>query len=76
MGLATETAIQAVLEAEQNEGRLDNDLCVSTLTTFILSVAYGLSIMAQRGKSADELTAVIEMAVASVPIPDSHTLSH
>lgn len=76
MGLATDSAISAVLEAERVRGNLPSDTSIPTLTAFVLSIAYGLSVLAQRGKTRDELSRVIDMAIDSAPLLHQPATDH
>lgn len=67
MGLATEQALAGMLEAEQQSGELPADVRVQDIVGYILSVTYGLSVLARRGKTKKELITVAEMAIGSLP---------
>ena len=67
IGLASEVALSELLEAEKSRGQLPEDTQVQDITQYLLSVTYGMTILAQRGKTKEELKAVAEMAVSSLP---------
>ena len=67
MGLANEMALSGMLEAERLRGQLPEDAQVQDITAYLLSVTYGLTMLAGRGKTKEELTAVAEMAVNTLP---------
>ena len=67
MGMANEMALNNLLEAERLNGGLPEDTQVNEITTYLLSVTYGLTMLAQRGKTKAELMAVADMAVSTLP---------
>ena len=67
MAQANEMALAGLFEAEIQSGRLPDDTRVQDLAGYLLSVTYGLSVMARRGKTKEELKAVAEMAVSTLP---------
>ena len=67
MGLASEVALSKLLEAEKLRGQLPEDTRVQDITGYLLSVTYGMTVLAQRGKTKEELRAVAEMAVSLLP---------
>ena len=67
MGLASEVALSELLEAEKLRGQLPEDTRVQDITGYLLSVTYGMTVLAQRGKTKEELRAVAEMAVSLLP---------
>jgi hypothetical protein len=66
MGLANEKALTNMLEAERLGGQLPEDAQVQDLTAYLLSVTYGLTVLAGRGKTKEELKAVADMAVSTL----------
>jgi AcrR family transcriptional regulator len=67
MGMASEKVLTNLLEAERRKGRLPADTPVQDIASYLLSVTYGLSVLARRGKTKEELMAVAEMAVSALP---------
>lgn len=67
MGLANEVALSEMLEAERLRGHLAEDARVQDIASYLLSVTYGLTVLAGRGKTREELRAITEMAVSSLP---------
>jgi AcrR family transcriptional regulator len=67
MGMANEKALINLLEAERLKGRLPEDTRVQDITSYLLSVSYGLTVLAQRGKTKEELKSVVEIAVSTLP---------
>jgi AcrR family transcriptional regulator len=67
MGLASEMAISELLEAEKLRGQLPEDTQVQVITGYLLSVTYGMTVLAGRGQTKEELKAVAEMAVNLLP---------
>jgi AcrR family transcriptional regulator len=66
-GIADETALSSLLEAARLNGQLPEDTQVNDITSYLLSVAYGLSVLAQRGKTKEELRTVADMAISALP---------
>jgi len=69
MGSAAEQALAGRLEAERKRGQLLPDTDPRALAGYLLSVIYGLSVLARRGKSRDELEAIVEVTIAALPVP-------
>ena len=67
MGLASEMALSELLEAEKLRGQLPPDTQVQVITGYLLSVTYGMTVLAGRGQTKEELKAVAEMAVNLIP---------
>ena len=67
MGLANEVGLSRMLEAERLRGQLAQDAQVQDITAYLLSVTYGLTVLAGCGKTKEELKAVAEMAVSTLP---------
>ena len=67
MGLASEIALSELLEAEKLQGQLPADTQVQVITGYLLSVTYGMTVLAGRGQTKEELKAVAEMAVNLIP---------
>ena len=67
MGLANEMALSELLEAEKLSGQLPEDTQVQVITGYLLSVTYGMTVLAGRGQTKEELKAVAEMAVGLLP---------
>lgn len=67
MAQANEMALSGMFEAEILSGRLPDDTPVQNLAGYLLSMTYGLTVMARRGKTKEELMAVAEMAVNTLP---------
>ena len=69
MGTAAEQALTDRLEAEQQGGQLPANTDPRDLAGYLLSVMYGLSVLARRGKSSEELEAVVEFTIDALPLP-------
>ena len=67
MGCANEVALSNLLEAAKLQGQLPGDIRVQDITSYLLSVTYGLTVLARRGKTREELMAVAEMGVSALP---------
>ena len=70
MGLASERFLLERLESEQRHGQLPGNARLQDLATYLMSVIYGLSVMARRGKTKPELEAVVETAIRALPAND------
>ena len=73
MGRANEMVLSNTLETAKLHGGIPEDVNVQDITGCILSVSYGLSVLANRGKTREELIAVAEMAVSTLPINDQQS---
>ncbi len=67
MGQANEVALSTMLEAEKARGQLAKDANVQEITSYLLSLTYGMTILAGRGKTKAELGAVASMAISALP---------
>ena len=67
MALANEATLSEVLETERLRGQLSADARIKDLTAYLLSVTYGLTVLAGRGKTREELNSVADMAIGSLP---------
>jgi TetR/AcrR family transcriptional regulator, copper-responsive repressor len=70
MGLASERFLLERLESEQRHGQLPGNARLQDLAAYLMSVIYGLSVMARRGKTKPELEAVVETAIRALPSND------
>ncbi len=69
MGQESETALVDMLKVEQSRGNLSVDVCAEGTARFIISVIYGLAVLAKNGDSKTSLRAVADVAVDAVPVP-------
>lgn len=67
MGQANEVALSRMLEGEKQRGQLTQDARVKDITAYLLSVTYGLTVLAGSGKTREELISVTKMAVNTLP---------
>jgi AcrR family transcriptional regulator len=58
-----EAALCNILQSEKHRGQLPTDLNAKDTAAYILSIIYGLSIMARRGKSCRELKSIVKAAI-------------
>lgn len=58
-----------ILEAEQHKGELPKTFNVEVFARYLLTVMSGLSVQAKNGNSREELEAVVNMVVESLPFP-------
>jgi AcrR family transcriptional regulator len=69
MGIVNEAALTQLLENERLKGHLPESTEVEGIASFLLSVSYGLTVLAKRGKTKKELGTVAEMALGALPEP-------
>ena len=67
MGLASEKALTELMKDEQQRGQLAPGASPKAIAGYLLSVMYGLSVLAKRGKPRKELKAIVDTAVATLP---------
>ncbi len=67
MGLASERNLTKLIKAEQRRGQLPPDAQPKAIAGYLLSVMYGLSVLARRGKPRKELKAIVDTAVRALP---------
>lgn len=72
MGHASEEALIRFLNAEKRRGGLSKDARAKEIADYILSVMYGLSVLAKRKKSKRELRAIVDTALHAVPTAGTH----
>ncbi len=68
MGSAFEQALTERLEAERKCGQLLPTTDPRDLAGYLLSVMYGLTVLARRGKSREELEAIVEVTINALPV--------
>ena len=71
MGLATEHALTKFLKNELKRGQLPRSANPQGLAVYLLSIIYGLSVLARRGKSRSEFRTVIDLAIGALPVERS-----
>ena len=69
MATAVEQALTERLEAERKRGQLTTDTDPRALAGYLLSVMYGLSVLARRGKSREELETIVDVTIKALPVP-------
>lgn len=67
MALDHEDMLANLLEAEQQRGQLPENAEVQIIAGYLVTVMAGLSVQARRGKSSEELKALVDMIVSSIP---------
>ncbi|MEW8505365.1 MAG: TetR/AcrR family transcriptional regulator [Candidatus Thiodiazotropha sp.] len=70
MRQANEKALVKVLDRERRRGHLPSTAKPRDIAEYLLSVLYGLSVMAKQGKSRNELIRIVDFAINSLSIPD------
>ena len=64
LGLGSEMALTNMLEAERLRGQLPESTNVKDTAGYLLSVMYGLAVLARRGKNQEELQTVVKITVS------------
>jgi hypothetical protein len=67
MGQANEMVLTNLLKSEQQSGRVLGDANVQDIAGLLMSVTYGLTVQARRGKTKEELNAIADMAISALP---------
>ena len=67
MGLATERALTELLVIEQERGQLPSQTNPNEIAGYLLSIMYGLSVLARRGKPRKELEAIVDLLITAFP---------
>ena len=67
MALDHEDMLANLLEAEQQRGQLPENAEVQIIAGYLVTVMAGLSVQARRGKSSEELKALVDMIISSIP---------
>lgn len=63
-----EKSLCDVVHSEQRRGQLRKDLKAKDIAAYIMSIIYGLSIMARRGKSCSELKSIAKAAIKTMEL--------
>jgi AcrR family transcriptional regulator len=69
MGSAVERALTERLQADRKRGQLLPSTDPRDFAGYLLSVMYGLSVLARQGKSREELEAIVEVTINALPVP-------
>ncbi|MEW8436634.1 MAG: TetR/AcrR family transcriptional regulator [Candidatus Thiodiazotropha taylori] len=75
MGLDTRQVLTSLFEQEQSRGRLPDTAEPNVMADYLMSVLYGISVLARQGRSKDELKTAAEFAVNSL-FPDQTRSDH
>ena len=67
MGLATEQALIERLVSEQERGQLSPQADPKEIAGYLLSLMYGLTVLARRGNPRKELEAIVDFSIAAFP---------
>ncbi len=67
-GLVAEKALGSIFLAAQQNNQLPKTLPAKEMTAYIQSLTYGLSVMARRGKSREELHAIANTALKTLDL--------
>jgi AcrR family transcriptional regulator len=68
MRQASEKALAKVLEAEQKRGLLLSTAKPRDISEYLLSVLYGLSVLARQGRSRSDLIRIVDIAINALPM--------
>ena len=63
IGLTNEQVLIDFLKAEQKRGQLPSTAHPKEVAGYLLSVMYGLSVLARRGKTRKELKAIVDVSI-------------
>jgi len=66
MRTENEKVLLAFLTKEQSQGAISNDTDIKQLTSYIMTVLYGVGVLAKNGATMETLQPVIEMAVGNM----------
>ncbi|MES9946175.1 MAG: TetR/AcrR family transcriptional regulator [Candidatus Thiodiazotropha sp.] len=69
MRSAHQQALRKVVETEQKRGLLQQTDKAGDIAEYLLSVLYGISVLARQGKSRKELLKVVDIAINALPLP-------
>jgi AcrR family transcriptional regulator len=65
---ATEAELVSFLQTEQSKGNLATQADMKHLAKYIMSVMYGLGVLAKNGSTPRSLRSVADLAIAAVPV--------
>lgn len=63
-----ESGLREVFEKEKINGNLDASVDTREFAGYVLTMMYGMSVMAKRGKSCEELKSIVEAAVKNMSV--------
>ncbi|MEW8255801.1 MAG: hypothetical protein AB2747_15685, partial [Candidatus Thiodiazotropha taylori] len=66
MGLDTRQVLTSLFEQEQSRGRLPDTAEPNVMADYLMSVLYGISVLARQGRGKDELMTAAEFAISSL----------
>ena len=66
MGLAIEQSLTDILAVEQDRGQLSRRVDPREMAGYLLSIMYGLSVLARRGKPRKELEAIADLSMPTL----------
>ncbi|MCG8018377.1 MAG: TetR/AcrR family transcriptional regulator [Candidatus Thiodiazotropha sp. 'RUGA'] len=75
MGLATQQVLTSLFEQEQSQGRLPATADPKVMADYLMSVLYGISVLARQGRCKDELMTAAEFAIATL-LPGQTSREH
>ncbi|MCG7992440.1 MAG: TetR/AcrR family transcriptional regulator [Candidatus Thiodiazotropha lotti] len=70
-GLQARQKMTALFEDEQQQGRLSREVKANEAADYLMSVLYGISVMARQGRARKDLIAIVEMALKTLPVGES-----
>jgi AcrR family transcriptional regulator len=68
IGLATQQTLSRLFEQAQQNGDFAADASPKASADYLMSVLYGITVLARQGRSRDELRGIVEQAVNALPL--------
>ncbi|MCG7872283.1 MAG: TetR/AcrR family transcriptional regulator [Candidatus Thiodiazotropha lotti] len=73
MGLASQQVLTTLFEQEQRQGRLSTTAEPKVLADYLMSVLYGISVLARQGRPKQELSTIVEMTIKTLSLQSADT---
>ncbi|MCG7982035.1 MAG: TetR/AcrR family transcriptional regulator [Candidatus Thiodiazotropha lotti] len=73
MGLASQQVLTTLFEQEQRQGRLSTTAEPKVLADYLMSVLYGISVLARQGRPKQELSTIVEMTITTLSLQSADT---
>jgi AcrR family transcriptional regulator len=70
IGLATQQTLSRLFEQAQQNGDFAVDASPKASADYLMSVLYGITVLARQGRSIDELRGIVKQAVNALPLKD------
>ncbi|MBV2121669.1 MAG: TetR/AcrR family transcriptional regulator [Candidatus Thiodiazotropha sp. (ex Ctena orbiculata)] len=75
IGQVTQRTLTMLFEQAQQNGQFSADANPKASADYLMSLLYGISVLARQGRSREELRAIVNLAVAALPLKDGETVS-